>query len=806
MLRPFGSVSVFVLVLTIAALCSGCGAAASSGPVVPGVTRASHMCAVRREIHRAFRTNASSEKSTASRGPRRASIGSGPSAQPFAVAFSIAAPATAIVRAADGFGSGVVIDRERGLVLTNFHVVERAQNESFGFRVKVEFGRLLENGRMARDEQTFDGIVVKADPVRDLAIVKVENRPDDLVEVKIAERPPHVGDPVLAVGQAGLGMLWGARVCHVADVGDPIEDTSLFAALDCSIARPDDDPQEISRHASECEQTRERIRSFLEHTQQGLAIQTNCSLMQGDSGGPLVDTHGDLVGLNQSVRDMASLHVHRDEIADFVRDIPQTPLVFLPDPFCEGVPNIVLEDADLDGKVDTIAAASSGYVEDSWSSAEAEINAAFFFDIDQDEGKKADPSTGVPFDAEVAFVQRGRTLYVYYDTDDDGRFDALVVDKRGDGKVDRGYRISKTGTIKLDEPLGEKYVFDSSLLPPHVDFGRFSAMVHLIGRAHNAEPSLSSAFSEPPPDKLAMRALGDGYVWDWDGDDIVDSLVTVGVFGRTRLFDRTGQSFQGMRSGDSAAELIEHPERLRPTMTFILRGDSAFAQYDEDRDGTVDVVSVGPRNSLDFLVATRTLRLEEGSAPVEIAEAEGRLLLRPAFADLDEPPASIAFAAAPDDGLGSFPDLRKLDSTMFRFDAGEDGVDKYVLSYRDRDSVALLFDLDRSTKEVAWTSASDLAETRIFDAELAVFFHRGLAWAFYDTDNDRRFDLVFFQPVGDANVKRAFRVRADGRTELMVADREQTKLIQPKRFSFIDPRRVREIVEEHVDVSMVEIW
>lgn len=790
-----------IVVALVAA--SGCATGPAPIPVAPqNAAYSTRTCAVRREILRAFQRDSSATKPRGASGPRRVSIDAGPTPEPFSVAFGVAAPATAIVRAADAFGSGVVIDRERGLVLTNFHVVQPAQDDDFGFKVKVEFGRLSEAGRMVRDEQSYDGVVVKADPVRDLAVVKVAKRPDDLVEVSVARRTPHVGDPVLAIGQAGLGMLWGARACHVADVGDPIEDTSLFAAVDCTLGRPGDDPDEVARYAAECERSREQLRSFLEHMQQGLAIQTNCSLMEGDSGGPLVNTSGELVGVNQSVRNLASLHVHRDEVAEFIASVPDAPLVFLPDPFCEGVPNVVVEDADLDGTDDLVAAALPGYVEESWAGPGHEANAAFFFDLDQDRGAKAVASTGVPFDAEVAFVQRERTLYVHYDSDDDGRFDLLLVDKQGDGKVDRGFRIDASGAPKDAPELADKKLFDSSLAPRSADLARFGAVVKLLGRAHLAELALVQGEATTAPAKLSIKPSDDGYVWDWDGDDRVDTLITTGVFGRARLYDPSGASFEGMRSGDGAGELLRHPERLKPAVTLVLRGDTALAQYDVQRDGQVDVLAWGPINAPDFTVATHALRLSARREPVELADAVGRLLVRPSLAELDEAPPALVTMAATDDALGSFPDLRALDPAGFRFSSGTAGVDRHVLSYQDRETFALMFDLDRSTKDVALSSAADLVASRGFDAELVIVGHRGLAWAYYDTDNDRRFDLVTFESFDSPGLTRAFKLEAEQDAALVPGS--TLGFVQAERFKFIAPKKVRELVSAHLVVDLLK--
>ena len=53
--------------------------------------------------------------------------------------------------------------------------------------------------------------------------------------------------------------------------------------------------------------------------------------------------------------------------------------------------------------------------------------------------------------------------------DDDGRFDTLLVDKQGDGKVDRGFRIDDQGALKDAVQQG--------LIVFHEDFGLGGAQI-----------------------------------------------------------------------------------------------------------------------------------------------------------------------------------------------------------------------------------------------------------------------------------------------------------------------------------------
>ena len=69
--------------------------------------------------------------------------------------------------------------------------------------------RVVENDKMAEvktdDQKTYSAKVIGTDPVSDLALLKVEGR-NDLPHVRLADKPPRVGDWILAIGNPlGLG-------------------------------------------------------------------------------------------------------------------------------------------------------------------------------------------------------------------------------------------------------------------------------------------------------------------------------------------------------------------------------------------------------------------------------------------------------------------------------------------------------------------------------------------------------------------------------------------------------------------------
>jgi S1-C subfamily serine protease len=147
---------------------------------------------------------------------------------------------------AQGIGSGVVFDA-RGYVLTNSHVVRGAQQ----IRVTLPDGR------------GFAGNLIGADPVTDLAVVKIEGR--DLPVAQLGDSSKlEIGETVVAIGNP-LGLEGGPTVT---------------AGVVSAVARSIEDPGGPTLHD---------------------LIQTDAAINPGNSGGPLVRMAGDVVGINTAM-------------------------------------------------------------------------------------------------------------------------------------------------------------------------------------------------------------------------------------------------------------------------------------------------------------------------------------------------------------------------------------------------------------------------------------------------------------------------------------------------------------------------
>jgi len=140
-------------------------------------------------------------------------------------------------------GSGVVVDARRGYIVTNNHVVDRADEITIG----------LSDGR------TLTAELIGRDPKVDLAVLKVE--PEALTELTFADsNEVAVGDFVVAIGNP-----FGFNQTVTSGIVSALGRSGLQQA------------------------------SFEDY------IQTDASINPGNSGGALVDLGGNLVGINTAI-------------------------------------------------------------------------------------------------------------------------------------------------------------------------------------------------------------------------------------------------------------------------------------------------------------------------------------------------------------------------------------------------------------------------------------------------------------------------------------------------------------------------
>jgi len=152
-------------------------------------------------------------------------------------------PDQPLERKTQSLGSGVIVDAERGLVLTNNHVIANA----------VQITVTLRDGRQLEAE------LIGTDPKTDVAVIKIPA--ENLVDVKPADSDAlRVGDFVAAIGNPfGIGQTVSSGIIGGLNrSGLGIEEYENF-------------------------------------------IQTDAAINPGNSGGALVDLRGELVGINTAI-------------------------------------------------------------------------------------------------------------------------------------------------------------------------------------------------------------------------------------------------------------------------------------------------------------------------------------------------------------------------------------------------------------------------------------------------------------------------------------------------------------------------
>jgi S1-C subfamily serine protease len=145
-----------------------------------------------------------------------------------------------------GTGSGFIWNEE-GYIVTNFHVIQRAQ------AAQVTLS----------DRSTWDAQLVGIEPDKDIAVLKINPTDVKLVPVPLGtSKGLRVGQKVFAIGNP-FGL-----------------DHTLTTGVISGLGR--------------------EIRSVTERPIQGV-IQTDAAINPGNSGGPLLDSAGHLIGMNTAI-------------------------------------------------------------------------------------------------------------------------------------------------------------------------------------------------------------------------------------------------------------------------------------------------------------------------------------------------------------------------------------------------------------------------------------------------------------------------------------------------------------------------
>ncbi len=145
-------------------------------------------------------------------------------------------------------GSGVIVDA-KGYILTNFHVVEKADR----IRVKLMDDPNLYNAKVIGTDSETDLAVIKIDAKKELPYAKMGN-----------SEAVQVGDWALAIGSP-----FGFEESVTA---------GIISAKGRQIPQPGPNPRQFQKF-----------------------IQTDAAINRGNSGGPLLNANGEVIGINTAI-------------------------------------------------------------------------------------------------------------------------------------------------------------------------------------------------------------------------------------------------------------------------------------------------------------------------------------------------------------------------------------------------------------------------------------------------------------------------------------------------------------------------
>jgi S1-C subfamily serine protease len=148
-------------------------------------------------------------------------------------------------------GSGWVLDERRGLVVTNFHVVNRGET----FTVNLSGAER-------------DAKLVGASPCDDIALLEVGDRGGLRALALGRQKDVRQGEPVIAIGYPANG----------AEGGDLSSTTGVVSVAHTRLRSPNPEAPDFDN-----------------------VIQTDAAINPGNSGGPLLDEHRRVIGVNTAV-------------------------------------------------------------------------------------------------------------------------------------------------------------------------------------------------------------------------------------------------------------------------------------------------------------------------------------------------------------------------------------------------------------------------------------------------------------------------------------------------------------------------
>ena len=203
---------------------------------------------------------------------------------------------TAWVQTPEGYGTAWVYDRQHGLLVTNYHVIDCDATGELFDKVAIVFpayrdGKLITERSYYEDNEDqlrasgrwVEARVIDAKESVDLALLKVERLPEDVTAVPRAAESAGSNDHLVSIGNSDEQALWLSTAGTVKVVSQRVWTIRLgkrFAHLNARV------------------------------------VLTEAPTNHGDSGGPVVSDAGELVGVTEGGKIGASLQNYAIDISE----------------------------------------------------------------------------------------------------------------------------------------------------------------------------------------------------------------------------------------------------------------------------------------------------------------------------------------------------------------------------------------------------------------------------------------------------------------------------------------------------------
>lgn len=173
---------------------------------------------------------------------------------------------TAWILMPNSTGTGVLVDKERKLLVTNYHVVRDQYQVSVVFPQMEDGFPRAEKAFYLKDRKNYiTATLVLSDPNRDLAVLKLDRVPENAIAIKLAKRGARPGQTVHSIGNPSLSdALW---------------------VYTCGTVR---------------QVYRKKLNLGKGLTVTARVVETQSPINPGDSGGPIVNNKGELVAISQA--------------------------------------------------------------------------------------------------------------------------------------------------------------------------------------------------------------------------------------------------------------------------------------------------------------------------------------------------------------------------------------------------------------------------------------------------------------------------------------------------------------------------